>query len=274
MTCRTPDLRLKTLVRRLAERIDDGSGKPHRPWVETSDISSRGFQTRMYCVKVSRPLHLHSHGEHAAALEGWWREDVVDIEEQKGLPTAKTCRAAACLGIHHPVYRKLRRPAVLSTDIFLVCSKDGMFTYEAQAVKNVHASLTGRCERLLAIEQEAWRQDGVPWTLVLADGMNARRSKNLAWLQQCENDMHARRPSDAEISAREHLLTRIRKRVDRFVIDACRAVEREGGFESGTAARAFRQIVTLRRIMVDLDARELMFEPVESIEIKPDEMMD
>lgn len=265
MACRISNLGQRTLSRRLAQRMDDGSGKPHHPWVETNDISSRGFQTRMYCVKTARVLHLHSECERAAALEAWWRRDVLDIQEQKALATEKTCRAAAFLELPHPVYQKLRKPAVISTDLLLVCRRDGKFRYEAQAIKQFSGELGSRAQRLLAIEQEVWRRDGVDWKLVMARGMHAQRSRNLAWLQQCENEMCARVASGIDIESREKLLMRLKRRVDWRVIDACRAVDEESGYEFGTSARAFRQLLVLRHIEADLNVPSMIFEPVDAL---------
>jgi hypothetical protein len=266
MKCKAHTASAATLRRRVAERVDDGSGKKHHPWIETGDVSSLGFQTRMYCVKVGRTLHFHSSGEKAAALNALWREDVEGIDDQKAIPTAKSLLAAANLGVEHPIYSRLRVPSVFSTVLFLRVKDGSGYRYEAQAVRNLHMQIGRRADRLLSIEEEAWRLDGVPWKLVLADGMKAMRSKNLAWLQQCENDMNAWAPSAIEVEARAQLLTRLRRRVDSRVIDACRWLDKAHHYQVGTGARAFRQLLTLREVKANLDARSLVFEPIDEIE--------
>jgi hypothetical protein len=96
--------------------------------------------------------------------------------------------------------------------------------------------------------------------------MKAMRSKNLAWLQQCENDMTAWAPSAIEVEARAQLLARLRRRVDPRVIDACRWLDKAHDYQVGTGARAFRQLLTLRQVKADLDSPSLVFEPVDEIE--------
>ncbi|MFM0032779.1 TnsA endonuclease N-terminal domain-containing protein [Paraburkholderia madseniana] len=268
MTTRTLQMREGTYERKIREQALAKKRGVHRPWINTRDIPGAGIKTRLTCMKVAlREIHLLSAGEHAVFLEAWRRDDVLTIEDQVPLDVNKTTRAALDLGVDHPYYKRFPKPSVLTTDLVLRTSKNGLARREPISVKSVRRQGAVEPTRKQRIEQEAWRQEGSLLTFAYVHGMHANRSKNLAWLFRAENEVTSRDLTDDEELAQRELYSRIVRRLDRLAIDAIRAVQAEFGLPSGVTAQAFRQLLACRRISVDFDVADMRLAEVIDIDI-------
>ncbi|WP_321932145.1 TnsA endonuclease C-terminal domain-containing protein [Paraburkholderia guartelaensis] len=254
MSSRTLGIRKGTLERKQKEQAlarDTGS---HQRWLNTRDMPGSGIKTRLACNKaVVGELHMLSAAEHAEFLEGWYRRDVKVIHDQVALDRDKTQRAAASINVAHPFYRHLGEPAVLSTDLVYITERAGTHSREARSVKSTSSGKEGELTRAQLIEQKTWENEGASYFVVRANGMHARRSKNLAWIFRAHNETVGRKLSDAEMAAQRELLRLVRRQKELRVIDACRLVDRTLGLPVGSGVRAFRQLTGDKRLAFDLD---------------------
>jgi hypothetical protein len=268
MTSRTVRMRPTTQERKLKEQeVAKREGRYER-WIGTRDMPGVGIKTRLTCEKAPlREIHLLSAAERAVFLELWWSDVVKAIFDQWALDREKTKRAAAAADLDHPTYTPDGEPLVLSTDLVAYTEIDGKAGRKAVSVKSkANFEKVGMTPRQ-RIEQQTWCADGVPFEVAVAHGMHASRSKNLAWLLRAENDMAGRELSAAEVLAQRELLSRLKRRDDRLVMDACEAVDRLLSLESGTASKAFRQLAAKRRISFELNAIAPSRLPVNAIKI-------
>jgi hypothetical protein len=257
MTTRTLRIRRGTLARKLKELgIAKRTGMHYR-WFHTRDMPGAGIKTRLTCNKAALgEMHLLSEGEHAEFLEGWYRDDVKVIYEQVALDRDKTQRAAAAVNVVHPTFPHLREPAVLSTDLVYVTEQGTFHSREARSIKSSLISKSGELTRSQQIEQKTWQDDGVSYLVVRANGMHARRSKNLAWIFRAHNDTVGRKLSEAEIAAQRELVHLVRMRKDMRVTEACSHIDQTLALPAGCGARAFRQLAGAKRLAFDLNVSD------------------
>jgi TnsA endonuclease C terminal len=257
MTTRTLRMRKGTLARKLKELAVAKSKGMHYRWLHTRDMPGSGIKTRLACEKAALgEMHLLSEGEHAEFLEGWYRGDVEVIYEQVALDRDKTQRAAASINVVHPIFRYLREPAVLSTDLVYVTERGSIRSREARSVKSARVGTKGEMTRSQLIEQKTWEDDGASYSVVWANGMHAPRSKNLAWIFRAHNDTVGRKLSDTEIAAQRELIYLVRRRKDMRVIDACGHVDQTLVLPAGSGVRAFRQLAGAKRLAFALNVSD------------------
>ncbi|OJA23133.1 heteromeric transposase endonuclease subunit TnsA [Burkholderia ubonensis] len=254
MSSRTLAMRNGTLARKLAEQDRAKASGEYRRWIHTRDMPGSGIKTRLFCEKAAAgELHFMSEAEHAVFLEAWWRSDVVAILDQYALNRDKTQRAAAELNIDHPTYRRTGEPAVLSTDLVLLVRSGDSYCYEVLSVKGAWTRGIRPLTRCQEIERRTWENEGARYKTMVAYGMHADRSKNLAWIFRAANDMLGRDLSDAELTAQRSLYQLVRRRPSMSVIEACRNVDRSLAIPAGSGVRAFRQLAAMKRIRFNLD---------------------
>ncbi|MCX5538076.1 heteromeric transposase endonuclease subunit TnsA [Paraburkholderia sp. CNPSo 3076] len=257
MKKRTRDMKKATRARKLKEQAEARSKGLHYRWLHTREMPGSGTRTRLACEKAALDeLHLMSEAEHAEFLEGWYRSDVKLILERVALDRDKTRRAAASIGVHHPTYRDLDEAAVLSTDLVYFTERGTTHNREARSVRSRRSGPKGKLTPSQRIEQKTWENEGVPYSVVRADGMHAPRSKNLAWIFRAHNDTVGRKLSGAEITAQREMLRLVRRQKELRVVDAGRLADLTLGLPSGSGVRAFRQLAGARRLAFDLDVRD------------------
>lgn len=257
MTTHAMRIRKGTLARKLKEQAIAKESGVHQRWLHTRDKPRSGIKTRLVCDKAAGgELHLLSEAEHAECLEGWYRRDVKIIYDQVALDRDKTRRAAAAINVAHPFYRHLGEPAVLSTSLVYITERGATHNREARSVRSTSSGKGSKLTRSQLIERKAWEDDGVSYSVVRANGMHARRSKNLAWIFRAHNDTVGRKLSDAEMAAQHELLHLLRRQKEIRVIDACGLVDRTLRLPVGSGVRAFRQLAGAKQIAFDLDVSD------------------
>ncbi|WP_321791755.1 TnsA endonuclease C-terminal domain-containing protein [Caballeronia sp. J97] len=269
MTSRTLEMRRLTIARKLREVEAGNQEGRHTRWISTRDMPGSGIKTRLTSMKTHlREVHLNSSAEHAAFLELWWDQSVLTVFEQVMIPTQESRPAALEVSVDHPTYTVGGDPVILSTDLVAVIERDGKVSKTAHSVKSAKAYRRRGPSPRQKIEQRYWERQGHKFKIVIANGMHASRSKNLAWLLRCENDMADRTLTEEEGAAQRELVRRLRKRLDVVVLEACRKVDKALSLPPGSGARAFRQLATTRKIRFDLDAIDPIRLSVEEIAVK------
>ena len=164
------------LRRFVKERRGEGEGATYRPWLTVGDVPSRGRSHRVSCQKTGgRTMHFLSDHEYAAFLELWWDMDVIDIREQYPLGVMGTLRIAGKLGVKHPVDSHTGVVLPQTTDLLATRGRPDAATLSAWAVKDKSALSDQRTMDKLEIERCYWSEMGVPWQLVVNDGLNSFR---------------------------------------------------------------------------------------------------
>ncbi|TDN64016.1 TnsA endonuclease C-terminal domain-containing protein [Paraburkholderia sp. BL10I2N1] len=257
MTTDALRIRKGTLSRKLKEQTNAKESGLHQRWLHTRDRPGAGIRTRLVCDKAAGgELHLLSEAEHAEFLEGWYRHDVKIIYDQVALERDKTQRAAASINVAHPFYRQLGEPAVISTALVYLTEHGTTHKREARSVRSSSTNKPRKRTRSQLIEQKTWEDDGASYSAVRANGMHARRSKNLAWIFRAHNDTVGRSLSDFEKAAQRELLHLVRWRKELRVIEACGLVDRTRGLPAGSGVQAFRQLAGAKRIAFDFDVSD------------------
>ncbi|CAD6560129.1 TnsA endonuclease C-terminal domain-containing protein [Paraburkholderia sabiae] len=257
MTTDALRIRKGTLARKLKEQASAKEKGSHQRWLHTRDRPGAGITTRLVCDKAAGgELHLLSEAEHAEFLEGWYRRDVKVIYDQVALDRDKTRRAAASINVAHPFYRHLDEPSVFSTALVYLTGQGVTLNREARSIRSTRSGKNGELTRSQLIEKKAWEDDGVSYFVVKANGMHARRSKNLAWIFRAHNDTIGRDLSDVEMGAQRELLRLFRLRKEMRVIDACGLADRTLHLSVGSGVRAFRQLAGARQLTFDLDVSD------------------
>jgi hypothetical protein len=268
MTSRTLEMKRLTRERKLREVEAGNREGRHVRWIGTRDMPGSGVKTRLTSLKTDlREVHLNSSAEHAAFLELWWDKQVLTVFEQVMIPTKDSRPAALEVDVDHPTYTVGGDPVILSTDLVAVLERDGKVTKRADSVKSTKSFKGQGPSPRQRVEQRYWERQGQEFRVVTANGMHGARSKNLAWLLRCENDMANRSLTLDEEAAQQELFRRLRKRLDATVLDSCRRVDRLLDLPPGSGARAFRQLATIRKVRFDLGSWDPIRIPVVEIKV-------
>lgn len=104
---------------RIAEGYGQGSGPQYKAWINTTDVSSIGLQSRVWSQRFQRRILVLSEGEKWTFYVLESASDVEEIREQFPLDRDLTQEIAMQLGIPHPCYPGTNVPCVMTVD-FLV----------------------------------------------------------------------------------------------------------------------------------------------------------
>lgn len=260
MSSRTLRMKKRTQLRKLKEQELAKKAGVYLRWFHTRDMPGSGIKTRLACEKAAADeLHLMSDAEYAAFLEAWYRDDVVTIFDQYALDRERTQQAALAINVDHPRYDGRNEPAVLSTDLVLNVRRGNTYLREANSVKSARSDGSKSLSGSQLIERRTWEDEGATYRFVTANGLHAKRSKNLAWIFRACNDTVGRQLTDSESIARNAFLRLFRKRQEMRVVDACRYIDRTFELTSGTGAQAFRQLAGAKYLAFNLDVPNPMY---------------
>lgn len=198
-------------------------------------------------------MHFLSDHEYMAFLELWWDADVIDIREQYPLGLMRTLRIAGQLGIKHPIDQRSGILLTQTTDLLVTKGPHDAVTFNAWAVKDKSALLDERAMDKLQIERCYWIEMGVPWQLVVNDGLNSVRAVNLSWLLDFENTLRKGRDLvDAACVSR--VLAAVRECRAVVAGTVCAALDTRSKSPPGAHITAFRFLLLVRLLRGNFDA--------------------
>ncbi|MGM3412074.1 TnsA endonuclease N-terminal domain-containing protein [Ralstonia holmesii] len=249
------------------ERRGHGERASYRPWLTVGDVPSKGRSHRVSCQKTGgRTMHFLSDHEYVAFLELWWDADVSDIREQYPLGLMRTLRIAGQLGVKHPIDQHTGIVLTQTTDLLATRGLRDAETFHAWAVKDRSALSDQRTMDKLEIERRYWSELGVPWQLVVNDGLNSSRALNLDWLLEFENTL---RMGKAQLDAT--CVTRVLEAVreGRAIVagTGCAALDRRWNSKPGAHLSAFRFLLLSRLLKGNLEASEFSRQLLSSFEV-------
>ncbi|WP_213232289.1 TnsA endonuclease N-terminal domain-containing protein [Caballeronia sp. NK8] len=239
-----------------------GEGADYRPWLTVSDVPSRGRSHRLACAKTGfRTMHFLSDLEYAAFLEAWWDEFVRDIREQYPIDLKATLAIAWNLNVKHPVDPRTGLLLTQTTDLLLTKRAASVApSYAAWAVKSRQQLTEKRTLEKLEIERRYWESRGVPWTLVISDGLNSARALNLDWLFNFELALRGNTRVDQACVARVLAATRKRRAEPASLV--CRHLDRLWLTEGGAHLTAFRFLLFARVLKCSLNVGTFADQPL------------
>jgi TnsA endonuclease N terminal len=157
-----------------------GNGVNYRPWLEVTQVPSRGLVCRVRGHTTGRIHHLLSQLETTYWYPLDWDEHVVDIREQFPLlPIADTQRIARTLGYRHPIHPKSHCPIVMTTDFLLTLHQNGVEYEVARAIKPSRELQSPRVCEKLAIERRYWQERNIDWGIVTEHELDPVFAHNL-----------------------------------------------------------------------------------------------
>ncbi|SOY93246.1 transposase [Cupriavidus taiwanensis] len=238
----------------LKEGRGRGAGPTYRPWIQVSDLSSKGRVHRTASALTGfRTHHLLSDNEYSAYLRAWWDENVLDIREQYPLlPVGLTESIAESLGVKHPWSNKYQFAIPQTSDLFLV--RGGGI--EVVAVKEDEDYEKPRTKEKLAIAEEFWRRRNVPTRVALSSELKTARFWNLEWIY------------DARLKPADLPFRQGRSRLYDWLVSVVVGGEissRELGYRAdvamglprGTGIEAIRRLLAERVLSTDIDAGDI-----------------
>lgn len=169
----------KILERR---RAGHGQGRleNYRPWLTVRDFSSIGTTYRLYSPKLGRPVVLFSNIERNAFLLVESLRRFGDFWEQYPLDRRQTMDIARSLGIDHPMFMTVKRPAILTLD--------GLFTPQDAPPEVIDCKPKKllddrRTMEKLAIRREFAKRMGYKFRLFTEESIPRTVVHNLQWIR-------------------------------------------------------------------------------------------
>jgi hypothetical protein len=184
MPSRVKNLTGDAVERRTKSGHGRGEGNDYKPWLRTTDISSRGTSVQWCSSKLERANHTLSQGEYRYLLLLKYSPSILDIREQFPLEVSETQAIARALGVRHPLIRG--KVMVMTTD-FLLTVKVGKDTIQVARTCKEKGDLKGeRLFQKLEIERQYWEMRGVDWGLVVTDAdIPEEIWRNIEWFLDC-----------------------------------------------------------------------------------------
>lgn len=248
-----------------AQGYGQGHGSDYKPWIEVSDFSSKGVSRRAYGQKADRVHHFLSDVEFAIFLLCEWSRSVKEIREQYPLDRELTQTIAQQLKLRHPCYPGTQVPTVMTVDLFLTIIKDGTEQFIAiNAKRDDEAEDEGSIEKL-EIQRTYFEWVEAPHYLIYHSQLPHQKVKNLKSIWQAqlkENEKEAYKGYYQELCASMSRDLREVGAVAISLTDYCSSFDVRFGLEAGTGLRVARMLMQERALMVDLESKDLIREPL------------
>ncbi len=241
-----------------------GTGATYLPWIEVTDLSSRGDSRRVYSRLTNRMHHLLSTIEFDFFVLAEFTPDIVDIREQFPLPRDDTLSIAAQLGIPHPMYPGSKVPTVMTADFVITREREGKRRFEAYNCKAASEANDARSIAKLEIQRRLFLSDGIAHHIVFDSALPAKKIKNIKWIRDASL-------SDTELEPYkdyydDHCSRLLRElpfgRQDWTLAEYCKQYDAQTGATPGTALRVARILLGQRLLLADLNQPDLPSMPV------------
>jgi hypothetical protein len=248
-----------------------GTGENYQPWIEVTDISSRGDSRRVYSQLTNRTHHFLSSIEFDFFVLAEATPDIIDIREQFPLPRRDTLSIAAELGINHPKYPSTDVWTVMTCDFIITRERNGEPCFEAYNCKSTSEAIDARSVEKLEIQRRLFDSDGIPHSIVFDSLLPTKKIKNLKWIRDASL-------SDGEIEPYQdyynghcnrlhHDITNSRKRVN--LTEYCNSYDARTGAIPGTGLRVVRMLLSQRLLFTDLNQSDLPSLPIDMFRTQP-----
>lgn len=182
---------LKDILKSIVEGRGQNQGSKYIPWILVQDFPSYGQRNRELGWKTGRPHHYFSKNELDYHYILDWSCAVVDIQEQFPLlsrdpssPLADTLTIAKECGIRHPVDRRSKELAVMTTDFVVTVSRPPGIVRLARTFKPAKDLSNKRTIEKFEIERRFWRARGIDWGIVTENEINSVLVENVKWVHK------------------------------------------------------------------------------------------
>lgn len=224
------------------------------------ELPRSGLIHRFACARFGdRPVELRSDTELCVFLEQYFRTGVTDIREHVPSVTSHTTAIALRNGLHHP--GGTSNPEVLLTDLVVTLRKDGAIKEEAILTRHSHGASTPAFETECRLLELYWRECGTEFSVCRRDGVNAPLAANLCWLFPVGEQILRAGLTGAQQLAHAVLLDELVHHDHVTIREACRSASRRGSLPAGASVCAFRQLLAMQVLVVDLSAPDLFCLP-------------
>ncbi|MFL9866640.1 TnsA endonuclease N-terminal domain-containing protein [Paraburkholderia fungorum] len=224
------------------------------------ELPRSGLIHRFACAKFgNRTVELRSDTELAVFMEQYFRPHVIDIREHVPSVTSHTRAIALRNGLHHP--GGTSNPEVLLTDLVVTLQEESAVWEEAILTRHSDGASTPALETECRLLGLYWRECGTEFSVCRRDGVNAPLAANLCWLFPVAEQILRTGVTDAQHLAHAVLLDELAHHDHVTVREACRAATRRGSLPVGASVCAFRQLLAVQALVVDLSASDLFCLP-------------
>lgn len=160
-----------------------GEGENYKPWLRVQDVPSEGVRSQISGLKTFRTHHMMSSLETELFYLVEFHDSVTDIREQFPLiPIELSIKISKLLSIKHPEHPKTKTPLILTTDLLLTKSVNGIVEYEAISVKPKKELSNLRVLEKLEIERVWWELLDIPYSIYSGSDVLSIRSRNISWI--------------------------------------------------------------------------------------------
>lgn len=247
------------IARLYKEGRGDGTGTSYRPFLEVSDLSSKGVSRQVLGRKTGRVHHLFSNVEYQFFLMLEWCHDVIDIQEQYPLPRDVTLAIATQGRLSHPYYPGTKVATVMTIDMVVTRLFEGQKVYEAYDIKRTDEAENYRSIEKLEITRAACKELNIPHRIVFHSMLPEQKIRNIEWIlaAQVQDTMDAREQSlQADHTAR--LLQVLgQERKEKTLRQCCDAYDVSFGLAPGSALRFARVLMYERALKPNLALADL-----------------
>jgi hypothetical protein len=250
-----------------AEGRGNGRGAMYRPWLEVTDLSSRGRSRRVWSPKTGRTHHLFSDVEYGLFLLLEWSREVVDIREQYPLERELTQDMARTLGIRHPCYPGTHVPTVMTVDFVVTFQRGADTVIEAFDAKRDEEAEDERSILKLELQRATMEAHEVPHHLVFHSQLPPQKVRNIGWIRDAlvkDGELEPQPGFFASLSSRMSSELASGHIPDASLSTYCADFDARHGLEQGSGLRAARLLLNERVLKCNLDSADLTAESVSS----------
>jgi hypothetical protein len=257
------------IARFVKEGRGQGHGAEYRPWLTIHDVSSLGRSSRIHSRKIGREHHLLSDLETSMFLLLEWSDAVIDIREQFPLDRDITRSIAAEMGILHPADMQSKTDIVMTTDFMVDVQNKNESTLMVRTVKLSSELDDVRILEKLEIDRRYWVDlKGVDWGLVTEHDLPEQRIKILLWLHEMQSLEHLVTPYPGYWEDRcARFIACLTQTAGMTIKQFIHNLESSQGFSTGEALTVIRHLAANKEILIDVDAKFDLNNPITAISI-------
>ncbi|TDG02682.1 hypothetical protein E1N52_38420 [Paraburkholderia guartelaensis] len=255
--------RQKRLVKIRQKGLGTGTGQAYVPG---KTVWGDRWAKRVHRIPfMGREAHIANDSRYAEFLWETYQDDTVDIRESYVCDPELTLRIAGAMHIPHPRYDD-GSEAILYTDFLVSKRLEGKLCFVAKSVRRRRDEPPAMTNELRIVEQY-WIRQGIPWSLVLNDGMNENWALNLdrLYLIALRPDRAGEGAMDPNIQ--QTILDALSWDTDATVSEVCAHVMRRRQQPFHFGLNAYHLLLAARHIRFNLDCGNFDHEPVSSLRI-------
>jgi hypothetical protein len=251
---RSSDWTEGTYKRFLSEGRGTGNKETYRPWLQISDLASRGRSIRRFSRKENRVIHLFTDQQLYYALLLEWDLSVLSFKEQYPLLDTD----AIIDQLDERLLKRLKGSGsdiphvMLTTFLITAIDEQGKEYQYARTIKDAAELEKNQTIERLELQRRYWHSRNIDFGIITPRDIPFQLSKNIEWVLS-SLDVEDYGLTELEMDQYANHFLRFLSIKDDSINSLISVFEKEMQIDTGTGLLVFRYLIAKRRVHINLN---------------------